>query len=91
MAHDRGGVIRERVERTESVHETVLRAVSATTGHPVAELTPLQTAIDVDAMEALMSSPTNCRSLQFQYMSFEITVEPDYVYIEESRDPTVES
>jgi len=86
MGRDRCGVVRKQVERTEAVHQTVLRAVSAATEQPIAELTPLQTAIDVDAMDALMSSSTNLESLQFQYMGFEITVEPEHVCIQEPHD-----
>ncbi|MBX0286285.1 hypothetical protein EGH22_08100 [Halomicroarcula sp. F28] len=91
MGRDRGGVVRKQVEETELVHETVLRAVSAATGHPTADLTPLQTAIDVDAMDLLMSSPKNARSLQFQYMGFDIIVEPDHVCIQEPDESATES
>jgi len=83
MEQDRRGVVSKQVERTESVHQTVLRAVSAATEQPVAELTSLQTAIDVDAMETLMSPSKNITSLKFQYMGFEITVKPDNVCIQE--------
>jgi len=83
MEQNRRGVVSKQVEKTESVHQTVLRAVSAATEQPVAELTALQTAIDVDAMETLMSPSKNITSLKFQYMGFEITVKPDNVCIQE--------
>jgi len=91
MEQDRCGVVRKQIERTESVHQTVLRAVSAATDQPVADLTPLQTAIDVDAMDTLMSPSKTRRSLQFQYMGFEITVKPDQVCVHESHESAIES
>jgi len=91
MGQDRSGVVREQIERTESVHQTVLRGVSAATDQPVAELTPLQAAVDVNAMDTLMSPSKNCRSLQFQYMGFEITVKPDQVCIQEPHESAIES
>ena len=84
MDLERGEVIRRQVEPTEEVHETVLRAVSAATGQPLTELTPLQTAVDVDAMETLLASSEAVRALQFQYMGFEVTVEPDRISLRES-------
>lgn len=91
MGQDRCGVVSRQIDRTESVQQTVLRAVSAATEQPVAELTPLQTAIDVDAVDALTSPSKNLRSLQFQYMGFEITVRPEHVCIQEPHGSAIES
>jgi len=85
MGQNGCGVVVKQVERTESVHETVLRAVSAATERSLIDLPPLQTTIDVNALNELFSSSETISSLQFQYGSFEITVEPDRVYLEEAR------
>lgn len=84
-------VVRKQVRPSEGVHQTVLRAVSAATGTPVEELTPLQTAIDVDAMETMIAPSKNGRALQFQYMGFAVTAEPDRVRLREPGEHAINS
>lgn len=91
MGQDQVEVVRKQVRPTEAVHETVLRAVSAATGEPVLELSPLQTAINVDAMDTLIAASSNFRALEFQYMGFEVTAEPEQVHIREPSERDVES
>lgn len=91
MGPERCEVIQRHIEPKEVVHETVLRAVSAATGQPIAELTPLQTVVDVDAMNTLIGSSGAVRSLQLQYMGFEVTVEPNRVSVQESDELHIES
>lgn len=79
-----GGVV-EQIGQTESPHETVLRAVSVASERSPAELPPLQTTIDVDAMEGVLASGESDVRLQFRYLAFEVTVGPQRVCVRDSR------
>jgi hypothetical protein len=91
MEKQGAGATRVEVEETEPVHRAVLRAVSAATDESPTDLPPLQERISVGAMDTLFASSTGVSSMRFEYMEFEITVEPEQVAIEEPSEATTDS
>ncbi|WP_425604711.1 HalOD1 output domain-containing protein [Halobellus ordinarius] len=65
----------------ENVSEAVLRAVEPLSDRPLLDLPPLQESIDVDSLDRLFETSESIDQLQFEYVEYEVTIEPESVRV----------
>lgn len=73
----------QQTDAAESPSMTVLQAVSNVSNIPLNELDPLYDVIDLEALNALLSSSSNCQ-ISFQYNGFDVTVNGEEVLIDDN-------
>jgi hypothetical protein len=84
MTTSSGGSEGFRVGSGESPGDAVLRCVAAEKGCEVLDLAPLQDTIDVHALDQLFEAP-GVEALEFSYEGFDVSVEPDRIYLTEQQ------
>jgi hypothetical protein len=75
-----GDYVRQ-LEDEEQASEAILRTVAAASDRPPLELPPLQQSVDVDDLDQLFATSSTIRSLRFEYVGYEVTIEPDCVRV----------
>jgi hypothetical protein len=69
------------IDDDERVSEAVLLAVSAVSGRPPLDLPPLQSSVDVDALNLSFASSSTVEAVRFTYVEHDVLVVPSRVYV----------
>lgn len=74
----------QTVDEEERPSTTVVKTVSAFTGRPHDQLPPLQTTVDVDALDRILGSSDGAGlSLEFTYCGCRVVTDGESVTVEE--------
>jgi hypothetical protein len=81
-----GWIVRDRVDRGDSISHTVVRTVAAATDTSLEELPPLYRSIDTDALDELVTPRRNgsARSMvtvEFEYENSDVIVDGETVEV----------